>query len=86
MIKFRNKIIKLLPKIILVIALLGIPAFAQEPLPKLKQTVYITISRSSTRYHLEGCSTIKNSKVKALTIEDARKFGFTQCGVCKPGE
>jgi len=82
----KNRTIKLLLKVILITALLGIPAFAQELSSDLKQTVYITISRNGTRYHLDNCSTIRNSKVKALTIEDAKKFGFTPCGVCKPGE
>jgi len=84
MIQTRNRFIKLLPKVILIIALLGVPVFAQEPPPELEKFVYFTISRSSTRYHLEDCSSIKNSTVKRITIEEAIKYGFTPCNICKP--
>jgi micrococcal nuclease len=44
-------------------------------------TVYIT--NSGTRYHLEGCSSLRRSRI-ALSLNDAVNRGYTPCGICRP--
>jgi micrococcal nuclease len=46
-------------------------------------TVYVT--KSGKKYHLDGCSSLSNSKV-AITLQDAVKSGYTPCSICKPPE
>jgi len=75
---------KKLSKLILFIALLCIPAFAQEP-SSAPRTVYIVLSGNGTRYHLEDCRTIRNSEKEEVVITEAKQMGYTPCGVCKPG-
>ena len=73
-------------KIVLAIALLGIPVFAQEPPPTQERVVYITTSGNGKRYHLEDCRTLRNSVKAEISIQEAKQRAYTPCGVCKPGE
>ena len=77
---------KRITKIVLIIALLGIPVFAQEPPPTQEWTVYIAISGNGKRYHFEDCRTLRNSEKAAVTIAEAKQRGYTPCGICKPGD
>lgn len=45
--------------------------------------VYIT--PSGTKYHIDGCRTIKKSK-QAITLKEAKARGYTACKVCHPPE
>lgn len=45
-------------------------------------TVYVTSSGSC--YHKSSCSTIKNSKKKAISRSSAKSQGYSRCSVCKP--
>lgn len=45
------------------------------------QTVYIT--KSGTKYHRSECSYLKSSRIP-ISLEDAKKGGYTPCSVCKP--
>lgn len=49
---------------------------------RLNRTVYIT--GSGSKYHSNGCRTIKKSSVTAITIRDAEASGYEPCGVCNP--
>ena len=73
-------------KVIFIIALLGIPVFAQESPPPQERIVYIATSGSGKRYHLGDCRTLRNSQKKEITIQKAKQQGYTPCGVCKPGD
>jgi len=64
-------------------ALLGIPAFAQEQEPPPEKTVYIT--NTGKKYHVEDCRALDKSK-KEVTISEAKRRGYTPCGICKPRE
>jgi micrococcal nuclease len=46
-------------------------------------TVYVT--NSGKRYHLEGCGSLRRSKI-ALSLGDAVKSGYGPCSICKPPE
>ena len=46
-----------------------------------KSTVYIT--ETGTKYHKEGCSYLKKSKIKT-TLKDAKDKGLEPCSRCKP--
>ena len=43
--------------------------------------VYIT--RFGKKYHREGCSSLKKSKVP-MTLKEASKRGYTPCALCDP--
>lgn len=45
-------------------------------------TVYV--SSSGGKYHLYDCQYINNSKIRARTIETARKKGYEPCSRCNP--
>jgi len=75
---------KILIRIFLIIALLCVPAFAQEPPQAHEQFVYITWK--GTHYHLENCRTIQNSEKLGISITEAKQKNYLPCGVCKPGE
>jgi micrococcal nuclease len=46
-----------------------------------EEHVYVTYS--GRRYHLEGCSLLRRSKI-AVTLTDAVKSGYEPCSICKP--
>jgi micrococcal nuclease len=46
-----------------------------------EQTVYVT--NSGTKYHLEGCSSLRRSKI-AISLADAVKSGYGPCSICNP--
>jgi hypothetical protein len=74
---------KRLAKVIFIAAMLGVPAFADEPPQEPERVVYIT--NSGKRYHRADCRTLKNSKIE-ITISEAKLQGFTPCGICHPGD
>ena len=45
------------------------------------ETVYVT--NSGTRYHLDGCSSLRTSQI-AVSLLDAVRSGFIACAVCRP--
>jgi len=77
---------KRLLKVVVIIALLGFPVFAQEQPTEAERTVFIATSGKGTRYHFENCRALQKSEKIEISITDAKKRGFTPCGVCKPGE
>ncbi len=57
-----------------------VPA-AQKQEQTKEQIVYVT--RSGKRYHRESCRHLSRSKIP-MTLQEAKKRGYTPCGVCKP--
>jgi micrococcal nuclease len=49
--------------------------------PGYDPTVYIT--SSGTKYHREGCIYLKDNKI-AVRLSEAKRRGYTPCGVCNP--
>jgi methylphosphotriester-DNA--protein-cysteine methyltransferase len=52
-------------------------AFAAVP----DTVVYITKTRE--KYHTEGCSSLRNSKI-AIALEEAASKGYEPCKLCNP--
>ncbi|HMP78507.1 MAG TPA: thermonuclease family protein [Pirellulaceae bacterium] len=46
------------------------------------RTVYIT--DTGDKYHLSNCRSLRSSKT-AVPIENAKRQGYSPCGICKPG-
>lgn len=54
-----------------------------QPGPDMNTTVYVT--KTGSKYHLEGCPTLKNSKnLTPMIASDAYNSGYGACKVCKP--
>jgi len=53
---------------------------AQYPQTASEETVYIT--KSGTKYHKAGCSSLSSSSIPMSRAEAAQKYG--PCGICKP--
>lgn len=51
------------------------------PKPNVSSTVYIT--KSGKKYHRDGCSSLRKSKI-AISRSDAIKKGYEACKNCKP--
>ena len=76
---------KRIAQVMLIVALIGlIPVFAVFGTDQAR-IVYIAGSGNGKRYHYEDCRTLKNSVKVEITVEDAKKRGYSPCGVCKPG-
>ena len=62
-----------------------IPAPIPEPDPEpvVPQTKTVYITKTGAKYHNEGCRYLSESKI-SISLEDAKKKGYTPCGVCKP--
>jgi Predicted hydrolase (metallo-beta-lactamase superfamily) len=57
-------------------------AIASEVQPRAPdQTVYIT--KSGTKYHADGCSSLSKSKIP-ISLTDAKSKGYTPCSLCNP--
>jgi hypothetical protein len=51
----------------------------------LSDTDYVIVTKTGTKFHRSGCSTIKNSKDKtSMTRSTAISKGYTACSVCNP--
>ncbi|MCK5381442.1 MAG: thermonuclease family protein, partial [Candidatus Latescibacteria bacterium] len=52
--------------------------------PKKDQDeVIVYITKKGKKYHREGCGSLSKSK-EALSLEEAKKRGYTPCKICKP--
>jgi biopolymer transport protein ExbD len=49
-----------------------------------KKSITVYITENGKKYHKENCHTIKDSKTKSLSKEQAIKEGYTACKVCNP--
>jgi len=45
------------------------------------ETVWIAASGKGKKYHYETCHTLRGGK-KEIPISEARRLGYTGCGVC----
>ena len=46
------------------------------------ETVYIT--ETGSKYHLENCSSLKNSDIISITVDEAVEEGYKPCSICEP--
>ena len=75
----------------MIFVLLLAAIFAQDsqekPATETKTEKTVVIASEGRRYHYPRCHTIKKKHLIAeLTIAEAKKRGYTRCGVCKPPE
>lgn len=65
---------------------IGLWATVEEPELKAadkSEDIIVYITRTGKRYHREGCSALKRSKIP-ISLKEANKRGYTPCGLCKP--
>jgi len=65
---------------------IGLWATVKEPELKAAgkgEDTIVYITRTGTKYHREGCSALKRSKIP-ISLKDASKRGYTPCSRCKP--
>ena len=55
---------------------------ADRPASAVAGTVLVVANRP--RYHVDGCRYLAGKQAQEVDVVDARKAGFTACGVCKP--
>ncbi|MBU3187667.1 hypothetical protein [Clostridium estertheticum] len=47
------------------------------------QNVIVYASKTGTKYHVDGCSSLSKSKIP-ISLSDAKSKGLTPCSKCKP--
>lgn len=62
-----------------------IPAPIPEPDPEpvVPQTITVYKTKTGAKYHLEGCSSLSQSKIP-ISLNDAKNQGLTPCKNCNP--
>lgn len=76
-------------KAIVLLFLIGLTlSFTDNPPSVQDQTriVYIAGSGDGKRYHEETCRTLKKSIKVQIAVAEAKRRGYTPCGICKPGD
>lgn len=43
----------------------------------------VFITKTGSKYHREGCSSLKKSKMP-ITLQEAVKLGYAPCKICNP--
>ena len=56
----------------------------REPPRKDQDEVTVYITKKGKKYHKESCRSLSRSKKIALSLEEAKKRGYTPCKTCKP--
>ncbi|MGB4588050.1 MAG: ComEC/Rec2 family competence protein [Clostridiaceae bacterium] len=59
------------------------PVPEPDPEPAVPQTITVYITKTGAKYHMDGCRYLSESKI-SISLDDAKKKGYTPCGVCKP--
>jgi competence protein ComEC len=57
---------------------------AEEPAANTQTQIEVYVTRTGTRYHLDGCRHLSQSKIP-ISLEEARKT-YGPCSVCRPPE
>jgi len=66
-----------LPKVI------STPSSAKAPQSTQNQNVTVYVTKSGKKYHVDGCSFLRKSKIP-MSLEEAKKEGYTPCEKCNP--
>ncbi len=61
----------------------NVTAVAAKKVTSASESVAIFITKSGKKYHVEGCSGLKNSKIP-IGLKDAKSKGYGPCGLCHP--
>ena len=59
------------------------PEDGNPPGEKDKNEVTVYITETGKKYHRDGCSYLKKSKIE-ISLKDAKAQGYTPCSRCKP--
>lgn len=59
-----------------------VPA-AATPTPNKNQSVIVYTTKTGTKYHVDGCSSLSKSKIP-ISLSDAKSKGLTPCSKCNP--
>jgi competence protein ComEC len=63
----------------------SVAGVAVKKVASANESVAIYITKSGKKYHLEGCSGLKKSKI-LITLKEAKERGYGPCGLCHPPE
>lgn len=61
----------------------NVTAVAAKKVTSASESVAIFITKSGKKYHVEGCSGLKSSKIP-IALKDAKAKGYGPCGLCHP--
>jgi hypothetical protein len=59
--------------------------WAPDSTDKEDKDPYVYITEKGERYHLEGCSYLRESKIK-IRLSEAKRRGYKPCPRCQPQE
>jgi energy-coupling factor transporter transmembrane protein EcfT len=54
-------------------------------LPQEDNSTVVYVTSTGTKYHLDGCSSLQESKME-IVLSDAKKQGYSPCSRCHPPE
>lgn len=78
-------VFRILTFLILVIFLFtAVSALASQPInPLVSGGTIVYITRTGSKYHRDGCSSLSRSKIE-ITLKEAVEEGYEPCKRCKP--
>ena len=56
-----------------------------DAVPQLLEDVNVYVTRTGKKYHLDGCSSLRRSKI-SISLAEARRRNYEPCGRCNPPE
>ena len=56
-----------------------------DAVPQLLEDVNVYVTRTGKKYHLDGCSSLRRSKI-SISLAEARRRNYEPCGKCNPPE
>ncbi len=65
------------------IAILLLVLFTISVVFAAPESMIVYITKTGSKYHREGCSSLKKSKI-SITLKEAIKRGYTPCKICNP--
>ncbi|GIV55137.1 MAG: hypothetical protein KatS3mg039_1655 [Candidatus Kapaibacterium sp.] len=68
---------------ILLAMLVALGAVVEPAWPGQLQSATVYITRTGARYHRDGCSSLRRSRIP-ISLQEAIKRGYTPCRICRP--
>lgn len=65
------------------VAILLLALFAISIVFAAPGTTIVYITKTGAKYHRDGCSSLKKSKI-AITLQEAVNRGYEPCKICNP--